>query len=150
MLKRREERERDTYLTHMCRQSLGQKDCCESWRNMRNFQPTLWLSLLTVQAAVLAESSSYFFNFHRTLSAPPMSTDMSQVGFALFPSFFIILPFQVFLLLIYLNFNIKNKCVKKMSKTNIPVKHCLQTHKNGRKRDTSVSQLIYMHANFKI
>ena len=35
---------------------------------------------------VLAESSEYI-HFHRDLSAPSMSTDMSQVGVTLFPSF---------------------------------------------------------------
>ena len=39
-----------------------------------------------MKATVLAESSS-FINFHRNLSAPAMSTDISQVGVALFPSF---------------------------------------------------------------
>ena len=35
---------------------------------------------------VLDESSLYFI-FHRALSATVMSTDVSQVGVALFPSF---------------------------------------------------------------
>ena len=39
-----------------------------------------------VKDTVLVESS-YFINFYRDLSAPAMSTDMSQVGVALFPSF---------------------------------------------------------------
>ena len=40
----------------------------------------------TAKATVLAESPNYL-HFHRDLSAPSMSTDMSQVGVALFPSF---------------------------------------------------------------
>ena len=55
-------KERDTYLTHVYR------------------------ALQLMKATVLAESSS-FFHFHRELSASAMSTDMSQVGVALFPSF---------------------------------------------------------------
>ena len=49
---------------------------------------SLWLSsaVEVVKATVLAESSSSI-NFYRDLSAPVMSTDMSQVGVALFPSF---------------------------------------------------------------
>ena len=39
-----------------------------------------------MKATVLAENSDYIL-FHRDLSAPVMSTDMSQVGVALFPSF---------------------------------------------------------------
>ena len=39
-----------------------------------------------MKVTVLAESYS-FINFHHDLSAPVMSTDMSQVGVALFPSF---------------------------------------------------------------
>ena len=39
-----------------------------------------------MKATVLAESS-VFIPFHRDLSAPAMSTDMSQVGVALFSSF---------------------------------------------------------------
>ena len=39
-----------------------------------------------MKATVLAESSS-FIHFHRDLSAPAMTTDMSQIGVALFPSF---------------------------------------------------------------
>ena len=35
----------------------------------------------------IKESSCYFFHFYRTLSAPAISTDMSQVGVALYPSF---------------------------------------------------------------
>ena len=41
--------------------------------------------LQLMKATVLAESSVFIF-FHRDLSAPAMSTDMSQVGIALFPS----------------------------------------------------------------
>ena len=37
-----------------------------------------------MKATVLAESSTYI-HFHRDLSAPAISTDMSQVGVALFP-----------------------------------------------------------------
>ena len=44
-------------------------------------------SLQLMKATVLAESSWYFFNFPWTLSAPAMSTDASQVSFALFYSF---------------------------------------------------------------
>ena len=40
-----------------------------------------------MKATVLTENSLYFFNFHLTLSAPPMSTDVSQVGVAFFSSF---------------------------------------------------------------
>ena len=39
-----------------------------------------------MKATVLTESS-YFINFHRDLFGPAMSTDMSQVGVALFPLF---------------------------------------------------------------
>ena len=42
-----------------------------------------------MKATMLAESS-YFIYFHWALSAPAMSTDVSQVGVALFPSFQII------------------------------------------------------------
>ena len=44
------------------------------------------LLLQLMKATVLAESSEYI-HFHCDLSAPAMSTDMSQVGVALFPSF---------------------------------------------------------------
>ena len=43
------------------------------------------LPLQLMKAAVLAESSKYI-HFHRDLSAPAMSADMSQVGVTLFPS----------------------------------------------------------------
>ena len=59
--------------------------------------------LQLMKATVLAESS-YFIYFHWVLSAPVMSTDVSQVDvflFLLFKIFFIILPFQVFLLYKY-------------------------------------------------
>jgi hypothetical protein len=39
-----------------------------------------------MKATVLAESS-YYIHFLHDLAAPAMSTDMSQVGVALFPSF---------------------------------------------------------------
>ena len=39
-----------------------------------------------MKATMLAESSEYI-DFHRDLSAPVMSADMSQVGVALFFSF---------------------------------------------------------------
>ena len=39
-----------------------------------------------MKATVLDENSCYFFDFYQTLSTPAMSTDMSQVGVALFPS----------------------------------------------------------------
>ena len=42
--------------------------------------------LQLMKGTVLAESF-YFINFHRALSAQVMSTDMSQVGVALFLSF---------------------------------------------------------------
>ena len=44
------------------------------------------LPLQLMKATVLAEISS-FIHFHHDLSAPAMSTDMSQVGVTLFPSF---------------------------------------------------------------
>ena len=44
------------------------------------------LTLQLIKVSVLAESSSYS-HFHRDLSALAISTDMSQVGVALFPSF---------------------------------------------------------------
>ena len=62
--------------------SLEQKESCENWRNIRSSQPTQ-----LIKVTVLSESFWYFFNFCRTLSAPEMSTDLSQVGVALFPSF---------------------------------------------------------------
>ena len=65
ILKRREES--DTYLTHVC---------THCWSRL----------LQLMKATALAESSSYI-HFHRDLSAPVMSTDMSQVGVTLFPSF---------------------------------------------------------------
>jgi hypothetical protein len=40
-----------------------------------------------MKGAVLTESTCYFFNFYQTLSAPAISTDASQIGVALFPSF---------------------------------------------------------------
>ena len=43
-----------------------------------------------MKATVLAESSS-FIHFHRDLYAPAMSIDMSQVGVALFLSFFMLM-----------------------------------------------------------
>ena len=39
-----------------------------------------------MKASVLAESSDFIY-FYRALSAPVMSSDLSQVGVALFPSF---------------------------------------------------------------
>ena len=42
-----------------------------------------------MKATVLAESSCYFFNFYQTLSASAMSAEMSQIGVALFPTFFL-------------------------------------------------------------
>ena len=39
-----------------------------------------------MKVTVLAESS-YLNNFHQAHSTPAMSTDVSQVGVALFPSF---------------------------------------------------------------
>jgi hypothetical protein len=47
------------------------------------------------EATVLAESSEYI-HFHHDLSAPAISTDMSQVGVTLFPSFlYIFLSFHL-------------------------------------------------------
>ena len=43
----------------------------------------LHLCLHLMKATVL---SSYFINIHQALSAPAMSTDVSQVSVALFPS----------------------------------------------------------------
>ena len=59
ILRRRE----DTYLAHVCRHR--------------------WRLLQLMKATVLAETS-YFINFHRGLSAPRMSTDVSYEGVALF------------------------------------------------------------------
>ena len=42
---------------------------------------------LQLMKATLLTESSYFINFHRDLSAPMMSTDMSLVGVAFIPSF---------------------------------------------------------------
>ena len=44
------------------------------------------LPLQLMKVTVLAEKLEYI-HFHRDLSASAMSTDVSQVGFALFPSF---------------------------------------------------------------
>ena len=44
------------------------------------------VALQLMKTTVLAESSSFIL-FHCDLSAPAMSTNMSQVGHALFPSF---------------------------------------------------------------
>ena len=44
------------------------------------------LLLQLKKATVLAESSEYI-HVHRDLSAPAISTDMRQLGVALFPSF---------------------------------------------------------------
>ena len=44
------------------------------------------LFLQLMKATFLAESS-FISSFHSALSAPVMSTDVSQVGVALFPSF---------------------------------------------------------------
>ena len=64
MLKRR--KESDTYLTTFCRH------CCP---------------LQLMKATVLAESSNRFLFFHCHLCTPVMSTESSQIGVALFPSF---------------------------------------------------------------
>ena len=59
------------------------------WKDKKlSFQPTLWLS----SASAADESHSvgwklYILSFHWVLSAPAMSTDMSQVGVTHFPSF---------------------------------------------------------------
>ena len=50
--------------------------------------------LQLIKATVLAESS--YSIYFRDLSAPVMSTDVSQVGFALFPSFWIPIFVKVF------------------------------------------------------
>ena len=54
--------------------------------NKQNTNQPILYNIRLMKATVLAESS-YFINFYRDLSDPAMSTDMSQVGVALFPSF---------------------------------------------------------------
>ena len=76
--------------------------------SIRSFQPTLWLS-----SVIEAESSEYI-HFHRDLSAPAMSTDMSKVGVALFLSFqYIFYHFTFrgfpFILILIMIINIKGK-----------------------------------------
>ena len=75
ILKRREES--DTYLTQVCR---------HRWSKAFISCKLVSLLLQLMEATLLAESS-YSIYFHRDLSAPAMSTDMSKVGVALFPSF---------------------------------------------------------------
>ena len=96
MLKRREEW--DTYLTHVCRYHWSRKSPVKRW-NIRRFQPTLWLSsmmtcLWLIKVTVLAESSLYFIFLLGSL-ATLMSTDMSQAGVALLPSFLHFLSFYL-------------------------------------------------------
>ena len=55
----------------------------QSKNKIYSFQPTLWLRLQLMKATVLAESSIYL-SFHQVLSAPVISTDMSQVDCPLF------------------------------------------------------------------
>ena len=71
ILKIREES--GTYLSRVCR---------HRWCRQITMKVDVLGAVELMKAAVLAES-----NFHRDLSAPAMSTDMSQVGVALFPSF---------------------------------------------------------------
>ena len=95
-------KERERHLPDSCLwTSLEQTDHDErGWK--WSFQPALWFSsavevdliifcrrgrpLQLMKATVLTERS-VFILFHCGLSAPAMSTDMSQVSVALFPSF---------------------------------------------------------------
>ena len=79
MLKRREEY--DSYLTHICRHHY-----IYSW-----WKPQCWLR------------APYISSFHQVLSATMMSTDVSQVGVVLFPSFVTFLLFHLFRLFVYIN-----------------------------------------------
>ena len=54
--------------------------------DFHKFSSKVVYSLHLMKATVLAESFKYI-HFHRDLSAPAMSTDMSQVGVTLFPLF---------------------------------------------------------------
>jgi hypothetical protein len=86
MLKSREEC--DTYLTHVCRHRCSRQitmkvDVLGAFSQHCGFN----LPLQLMRATLLAESSYYFINIHHPLSAPAMSTDVSQVCVTLFPSF---------------------------------------------------------------
>ena len=80
---------RDTYRTRVCRHRWSQNSPVKIEKITGAFSQHCGFHILQqlMKATVLAESSCYFFNFHQTLSAPAMSTDVSQVGVALFPSF---------------------------------------------------------------
>ena len=66
-------KESDTYLTHICRHRWSREIMMKDDENIRKL----------MKARVLAESS-VFILFHHDLSAPAISTDMSQVGVILF------------------------------------------------------------------
>ena len=78
--------------------TVSEIDSPEKRIDIRSYQPTLWLST-AVDITVLAESSLYFI-FSPGYLAIVMSTDMSGRCRTLpfFLTFFITLPFQVFLL----------------------------------------------------
>jgi hypothetical protein len=95
MLKRREEF--DTYLTQVCRHHYSGENPVKRLNIRESFQPTLQL----MEATVLAESSILYFIFS------PGSLCFGDVyrcesgrcrTLPFFLTFFIVLPFQVFLL----------------------------------------------------
>ena len=98
ILKRREES--NTYLTNICRhrwrkRSSKKIDEVGAFSQHCGFHQLLLSQLM--KATVLAEAS-YFIHFHRALSPPVMSTDVSQVSLSslLFKIFFILSPLITF------------------------------------------------------
>ena len=86
MSKRREEC--NTYLTHICRHHWSRKSLVKRLK-LRSFQPTLLLSsAVDKKPQCWLKAVSYSLSFHLVLSAKVMSSDMSQVGITLFPSFY--------------------------------------------------------------
>ena len=90
-VKRREEC--NTYLTHICRLHCS-GDSMEKRSNIRRFQPTLRLSLAVEVDYVYTWWKPQFWmkaphisSFLCAISITVMSTDVSQVGVAFFPSF---------------------------------------------------------------
>ena len=86
----------DTYLTHVCRH-YSSGDSLEKRCDIKSFQPTLWLSsVIDVDWSVYGYSwwkpqcwlkTPYITSFLRAITATVMSTDVSQVGVALFRYF---------------------------------------------------------------
>ena len=109
MLKRRVEC--DTYLTHICRHRWSRENPVKVW-NIRSFQSTLkFSSAVDVDESTAYENHSigwkvYIIFLQRILSAPVMSTYVSQVGVALYPSFLHFLSFHFSRFSFYVNSSI--------------------------------------------